>query len=128
MKHHETLLKHCETSLEHSPFDATISALDAETSALDAETSALGAVTSAHGMAISALARSFRLYRGGVSSNGGVGITPQMCNRVTSHADMDTFSKPGVVHRIMFAELSCSYFQPCIVYCWFKIPKKYKSL
>ena len=25
----------------------------------------------------------------------GVGITPQMCNRVTNHGDMSTFSKPG---------------------------------
>ena len=25
----------------------------------------------------------------------GVGITPQMCNRVTNHGDMSTFSKPA---------------------------------
>ena len=25
----------------------------------------------------------------------GVGITPQMCNRVTNHGDTSTFSKPG---------------------------------
>ena len=60
-------------------FDATISALDAETSAIA------------------------RSYRRGVSSDigdCGVGITPQMCNRVTNHGDMSTFSKPdpcGVV-------------------------------
>ena len=62
-------------------FDATISALDAETSALGA-----------------AIARSYRRYRRGVSgyiSDCGVGITPQMSNRVTNHGDMSTFSKPG---------------------------------
>ena len=69
MKHHETL--------EHALFDATISALDAETSAL--------------GAAISDLARSFLQYQRGVSgdiSDCEVGITPQMCNRVTNHGDI----------------------------------------
>ena len=46
-------------------FDATISALDAVTSSLDAETLAIG--------------------------DCGVGITPQMCNRVTNDGDMGTF-------------------------------------
>ena len=75
MKHHETL--------EHSSFDATISALDAETSAL--------------GAATSAIARSYWRYLHGVFGDigdCGVGITPQMCNRVTNHGDMGTFSKP----------------------------------
>ena len=52
--------------------------------------SALGAETSA-------IARSYRRYRRGVSGDIGdcrVGITPQMCNRVTNHGDMSTFSKP----------------------------------
>ena len=74
-----------------SSFNATISALDAETSALDAETSALDAETSA-------ILRSYRQFRRGVSgdiSDCGVGITPQMCNKVTNHGDMNTFSKPG---------------------------------
>ena len=60
-------------------FDATISALDAETSPIA------------------------RSYRRGVSSNIGnceVGITPQMCNRVTNHGDKSTFSKPApVLHK-----------------------------
>ena len=46
----------------------------------------------------SAIARSYRQYQRGVSSDigdCGVGITPQMCNRVTNHGDMSTFSKPG---------------------------------
>ena len=40
---------------------------------------------------------SLRLYPRGVSSdigNWGVGITPQMCNRVTNHGDMGIFSRP----------------------------------
>ena len=111
MKHHETL--------EHSSFDATILALDAETLALDVETSAFGAATSAiprrsFDVTISpldvdtsaldeetsAIARSYRRYRGGVSGNigdCGVGITPQMYNRVTEHGDISTFSKPAAV-------------------------------
>ena len=71
-------------------FDATISALNAEPSLLDAETSALSVATAA-------IARSYRRYRRGVYGNigdCGVGITPQMCNRVTNHGDMSTFSKP----------------------------------
>ena len=56
-------------------------------SSLDAETSSLGAATSA-------IARSYQRYRCGVSGDCGVGITPQMCNRVTNHGDMSTFSKP----------------------------------
>ena len=76
-------MKH-QNILEHSPFDATISALNAETSAL--------------GVAISVLARSFRQYRHGVSADigdCGVGITLQMCNRVTNHGDMGTFPNLG---------------------------------
>ena len=100
--------------MKHSSFHETISALDAETSALDvetsafgldaetssldAETSALGAETSALGAVTSAIARSYWRYRRGVSGNigdCGVGVTPQMCNRVTNHGDMSTFSKPA---------------------------------
>ena len=84
-------------------FDATISALDVETSAitrtsfnvtiltLDADTSSLDAETSA-------IVRSYRRYRRGFSGDigdCGVGITSQMCNRVTNYGDMSTFSKPG---------------------------------
>ena len=121
VKHHETLLKHCETSWNTRTLviqcdvgaQCGESALDANTSALDVETSAFGAATSAIAQrsfdaTISALdaetsvlgaaiARSYRRYRRGVSSNTGncgVGITPQMCNRVTNHGDMSTFSKP----------------------------------
>ena len=78
-------------------FDATISALDAETSALDAETSGLGAATSA-------IAQSYRRYRRGVTGDighCGVGITLQMCNRVTNHGDMSTFSKPALLQHGM---------------------------
>ena len=117
VKHREPLVKHHETLLtlwnimKHSSFGATISALDAETSALDVETSAFGAATSAISRRsfdatisalhaeTSAIARSYRRYRRGVFANigdCGVGITPQMCNRVTNHGDISTFSKPAV--------------------------------
>ena len=84
MKHSFNIVKQHET-LEHSSFDATISALDAETSAL--------------GSATSAIVRTYRRYRFGVFGDigdCGVGITPQMCNRVTNHGDMGTFSKPAL--------------------------------
>ena len=47
----------------------------------------------------------------GVSSNigdCGVGITPQMCNRVTNHGDMSTFSNPvwNVTGMIIFENLN----------------------
>ena len=62
-------------TLEHLPFNATISVL----------------------------AHRFRQFGHGVSGNigdCGVGLTPQMCNRVTNHEDMSTFSKPywKIVH------------------------------
>ena len=78
IKHHETL-KTLRNIMNYSSFDATILALDAEKSALDAE--------------MSAIAWSCRLYRRGVFGDCGVGLTPQMCNRVTNHGDMGTFSK-----------------------------------
>ena len=65
--------------MKHSSFDEMISALHAETSAIT---------------------RSYQRYRRGIFgdiSDCGVGITPQMCNRVTNHGDMGTFSKPGQV-------------------------------
>ena len=77
--------------ITQSSFDAPISALDAETSSLDAES----AETLALGAATSAIARSYRRYRRGVSGDCGVGITTQMCNRVTNQGDMSTFSKPA---------------------------------
>ena len=76
-------------------FDATISVLNAETSALDAETSAI--------------ALSYQRYRHGVSGdicNCGVGITPQMSNRVTNHGDMSTFFKPVSQPATSSADLS----------------------
>ena len=98
MKHHETLLKH-----------ARISAFNVETSALGTATSVLG--TPGYGNigacaefpAISAW--SFRRYRLGVSGDigdCGVGISLQICNRVTNHGDIDTFSKPVLKHAMIF--------------------------
>ena len=110
--------------MKQSSFDATISALGAEMSALDVEMSAFGAATSviarsfdatisaldaqtlSLGVAMSAIARSYRRYRRGVSgdiNNCGVGMTPQMCNRVTNYGDMSTFSKPG--HGLVYVAL-----------------------
>ena len=79
------------SAIARRSFDVTISALDVETSSLYAEMPALGAATFA-------IVRSYWRYRRGVSGDigdCGVGITPQMCNRVTNHGDMSTFSKPG---------------------------------
>ena len=42
--------------------------------------------------------RRSRRYRRGVFGDCGVGITPHMCNRVTNHGDMSTFSKPVPGH------------------------------
>ena len=103
------------SAIARRSFDATISALDAETSSLDAETSALGA----------AIARSYRRYRRkvyGDIGDCGVGITPQMCNRVTNHGDMSTFSKPVpvrvtrgavIVRRYTYAPPRCRTSQYC---------------
>ena len=100
--------------MKHSSFDVPISALDAETSALNAETSALDAETSVLDAEISALdtetsaldaemlalgaaiVRSYRRVVFGDIGDCGVGVTPQMCNRVTNHGDMGTFSRPGL--------------------------------
>ena len=88
-------------------FDATISALDVETSAVvcvwgsDVGDCAevircddIGTRCGDLGAATFAIARSYWQYWCGVSGDCGVGITPQMCNRVTYHGDMSTFSKP----------------------------------
>ena len=52
-----------------------------------------------------AIERSYRRYRRRVSGNISdcrVGITPQMCNRVTNHGDTSTFSKPACWHDLLF--------------------------
>ena len=99
--------------MKQSSFDATISALAVETSAFGAATSAiarmsfnatmsaLDAETSSLDAATFAITRSYWRYRRGVSGDigdCGVSITAQMCNRVTNHGDMSTFSKPGKRH------------------------------
>ena len=92
--------------MKHLSFDATISALDEKMSALgtaigrrsfDVMISPLDAVTSVIDAETSAIARSYWWYRRGVFGDigdCGVGVTPQMCNRVTNHEDMGTFSRP----------------------------------
>ena len=85
------------SAIARRSFNATISMLNAETSSLDAETSSLDAETSALCAVMLTIARSYQRYCRGVSGdigNCGVSITPQMCNRVTNHGDMSTFSKP----------------------------------
>ena len=75
--------------------------------ALDAETSALGVVTLT-------LKRSFWQYWRRVSTDIGecsVGITPQMCNRVTDHGDTGTFSRPAVLVIVAQVNLIQQY-------CW----------
>ena len=71
------------SAIARRSFDETISALDAETSALSAATSAIR--------------RSYRRYRRGVfgDSCDCCVATSQMCNRVTNHGDMGTFSRPA---------------------------------
>ena len=72
MKHHETLLKHCKTSQNTQTL--TIRCDD-----------------------IGARCREIGTWRGDIGprcGDFGVCITPQMCNRVTNHGDMGTFSKP----------------------------------
>ena len=98
------------SAIARRSFDATISALDATISALDAETSSLGAATSA-------ITRSYRRYRREVSGDigdCGVGITPQMCNRVTNHGDMSTFSKPV---STLFNKMNVGKFSQRIFLC-----------
>ena len=67
--------------MKHLSFDATISVLNAETSAI-----------------VWSYRRYWRRVFGNIGDCG-VGITPQMCNRVTNHGDMGTFSKPVVLLR-----------------------------
>ena len=96
------------SAIERRSFDATT--LDAETSPLDAETSSLDAETSSLDAETSAIARSYQRYRRGVYGDiddCGVGITLQMCNRVTNHGDMSTFSKP-VSHLFFSRSVSFS--------------------
>ena len=71
--------------------------------------------------------RSARRYRRsrGVSGDCGVGITPQMCNRVTNHGDMDTFSKPM---ETLPKELYSDYFKKWNLFTHLPDRKKYSLL
>ena len=96
--------------MKQSLFDTTISALAAETSAATARRFDISArrsdIGAQHG--ISALAWSFQGYRSGVSAcigDCGVGMTLPMCNRVTNHGDMGTFSKPVWNHIMNINEV-----------------------
>ena len=61
-------------------------------------------------------ARSYRRYQRGVSGDigdCGVGITPQMCNRVTNHEDMSTFSKPDSGWSLAWDHVRGNIDEPC---------------
>ena len=95
--------------MKHSSFDATISALDVETSTFRAATLAIArrsfdATISALDAETSAIARSYHRYWRGVNGDCVVGITPQMCNRVTNHGDMSTFSKPALLALVCYLQ------------------------
>ena len=100
--------------MKHSLFDATISALDAEPSALDVETSAFRAATLATARrsfdatisALDAVMQRRQRSRGvsGDIGDCGVGITPQMCNRVNNLGDMSTFAKPECIVLLKWTE------------------------
>ena len=82
--------------MKHSSFDATIPVLDAETSALGV-----------------AIARSYWQYWRRVFGYWGVGVTPQMCSRVTNHGEMGTFSRPAA--QWLMGRLPCKYAKRCMV-------------
>ena len=95
--------------MKHSSFDA--SALDVEMSAIawrsfNATISALNAKTSALGAVTSAIVRSYRRYRRWVFGDCGVGVTLQMCNRVTNHGDMGSFSRPSYILDIFARQMA----------------------
>ena len=71
--------------MKHSPFHATISELDArhwQSRGVFGDRAEFPLISE----------RSFRQYRRGVSGYCGVGVTLQMCNRITNHGNMGTFS------------------------------------
>ena len=93
--------------MKHSSSNETILALDAEKSPLGTATSAIDrrsfdATILALDAETSAIKRSYLRYRRGVIGDCGVGVTPQMCNRVTNHGDIGTFSRPDI-HFDIFA-------------------------
>ena len=53
-----------------------------------------GNVGARHGDVADSVESRYRVA--GDTGDCGVGITPQMCNRVTNHGDMSTFSKSGL--------------------------------
>ena len=72
MKHHGTLVTQCDD---------------------------IGAPCGDVGAATLAITRSYWQYQRGVFGDIRVGVTPQMCNKVTNHRDMDTFSRPGLMEK-----------------------------
>ena len=104
VKHLETLVKHCDTSwttlktlwniMKHS-LAIRWDDIGARCGDIGAQCGDLGARVEFPVISV----WSFRWYRRRVSGdigNCGVGITLQMCNRVTNHGDMGTFSRPAI--------------------------------
>ena len=95
MKH----LKHCETSRNTQTLAIQCNNVGSRWGDIGAWRSGI-----VLGVAISALVPSFRQHQHGVSGDigdCGVGITQWMCNRITNHGDMGTFSKPGIGYICM---------------------------
>ena len=97
VKHHETLLKHCATSLN------TLHSMRRYRRSMQRRRRSMQRRRRSMQRRRRSMRRRRRsrgvtgdsgLYWRGVFGDCGVGITPQMCNRVTNHGDMGTFSKP----------------------------------
>ena len=88
MKHHETLVKCCETSRNTRTLAIRCDDIGARCGDIGARRSDSSARHGDIGARVE--------FRMGDISDCRVGITPQMCNRVTNHGDMGTFSKPKI--------------------------------
>ena len=97
VKHHETLLKQCETSWNTRTLIIRCDDIGARCGDVGTWRGDVG--NRAEVIRYDDM-RSMRRHRRsrGVTGNIGVGITPEMCNRVANHGDMGTFSRPGLHH------------------------------
>ena len=93
VKHHEILLKHCETSWNTRTLAIRCDDIGARCGDLGARWGDIGAQRGNIGGSV----WRYRHSREVSSDIGdcGVGMPPQMCNRVTDHGDMGTFSRPA---------------------------------
>ena len=84
IKHCEPLVKHYETLLKHRETSQNTQTLAIRCDDIGARCGDIGACTE------------FPAISAQSSGDCGVGITPQMCNRVTNHGDVSTFSKQDI--------------------------------